>query len=188
MAKCIPPDEIQLVMDLLIPGWVRISGLSCLFRRIGSTANSLRIDIYHTLACTPGPIDKRAVCDTCGSDLANCAGHWGCIRLALPVFHIGFFKTTVQILQMICKTCSRILILEPERSQLLQRVRRPKIVRVSNYRTFARVFVHFAELFPFLLDMVDFGIACSQRYAQEDLDKSEEKFYLPLVRGRPGSR
>uniref|UniRef100_A0A7S2ZF96 DNA-directed RNA polymerase subunit n=1 Tax=Rhodosorus marinus TaxID=101924 RepID=A0A7S2ZF96_9RHOD len=134
MAKCIPPDEIQLVMDLLIPGWVRISGLSCLFRRIGSTANSLRIDIYHTLACTPGPIDKRAVCDTCGSDLANCAGHWGCIRLALPVFHIGFFKTTVQILQMICKTCSRILILEPERSQLLQRVRRPKITSESHVR------------------------------------------------------
>mmetsp|Transcript_1747 Transcript_1747/g.6542 ORF Transcript_1747/g.6542 Transcript_1747/m.6542 type:complete len:1342 (+) Transcript_1747:2667-6692(+) len=81
-----------------------------------------------------GPIDKRAVCDTCGSDLANCAGHWGCIRLALPVFHIGFFKTTVQILQMICKTCSRILILEPERSQLLQRVRRPKITSESHVR------------------------------------------------------
>ena len=32
-----------------------------------------------------------------------CEGHFGHIELELPVFHIGYFKATVTILQRICK-------------------------------------------------------------------------------------
>lgn len=47
-----------------------------------------------------GVSNKRAICETCGQALADCTGHFGYIRLELPVFHIGYFKNTVQILQV----------------------------------------------------------------------------------------
>ena len=47
-----------------------------------------------------GVSNKRAICDTCGQGLTECTGHFGYIRLELPVFHIGYFKNTVQILQV----------------------------------------------------------------------------------------
>jgi DNA-directed RNA polymerase beta' subunit len=35
--------------------------------------------------------------------LAECTGHFGYIKLALPVFHPGYFKAILGILQQICK-------------------------------------------------------------------------------------
>ena len=35
--------------------------------------------------------------------MSDCVGHFGYIKLALPVFHIGFFKHVLSILQVICK-------------------------------------------------------------------------------------
>lgn len=52
--------------------------------------------------------------------LADCTGHFGYIRLELPVFHIGYFKNTVQILQCICKQCSRVLLPDEERRRTLR--------------------------------------------------------------------
>lgn len=37
--------------------------------------------------------------------MADCAGHFGYIKLVLPVFHIGYFKAIISILQEICKVC-----------------------------------------------------------------------------------
>ena len=42
-------------------------------------------------------------CETCGKSLADCIGHYGFIDLELPCFHIGYFRTTITLLQMICK-------------------------------------------------------------------------------------
>jgi len=64
-----------------------------------------------------GVSDKLSFCETCGRKIIDCAGHFGYIKLALPVFHIGFFKHTLTILQCICKSCSRILLTEEEVSQ-----------------------------------------------------------------------
>lgn len=56
-----------------------------------------------------GPLDSRmgtskeGRCTTCGEDLMKCIGHFGKIRLALPAFHIGYLKFTIEILQCICK-------------------------------------------------------------------------------------
>ena len=33
-------------------------------------------------------------CSTCHGNLASCHGHFGHIRLALPVFHVGYFKVS----------------------------------------------------------------------------------------------
>ena len=40
----------------------------------------------------------------------DCAGHFGYIKLFLPIYHIGYFKRVVSMLQSVCKECSRILI------------------------------------------------------------------------------
>ena len=50
------------------------------------------------------------MCETCGQKLADCVGHFGYIRLVKPVFHIGYFRNMVQILQCICKKCSAVLL------------------------------------------------------------------------------
>jgi DNA-directed RNA polymerase III subunit RPC1 len=63
-----------------------------------------------------GPIDgrmgissKNGVCETCGLALQQCNGHFGHVRLALPAFHIGYFKMIITILQEICKVHSLLL-------------------------------------------------------------------------------
>ena len=58
-----------------------------------------------------GPNDARmgvsarhgAFCQTCGGSLNECNGHFGRVRLALPAFHVGYFRNIVEILQDICK-------------------------------------------------------------------------------------
>lgn len=50
-----------------------------------------------------GTTDKNAFCETCGQSYVNCVGHYAYIKLVVPVFHIGYFKHTIAILQAICK-------------------------------------------------------------------------------------
>ncbi|AFZ81260.1 DNA-directed RNA polymerase III C1 subunit, putative [Theileria equi strain WA] len=66
-----------------------------------------------------GALDKRLgcsrnemTCSTCGKDNNHCVGHWGYVKLELPVFHVGFFKYLNQILYCICKRCSNLLLPE----------------------------------------------------------------------------
>jgi DNA-directed RNA polymerase III subunit RPC1 len=54
-----------------------------------------------------GISSKTGICETCGEGLQNCNGHFGHVRLALPAFHIGYLKLTMNILQNICKVCYR---------------------------------------------------------------------------------
>lgn len=50
-----------------------------------------------------GPNEKGGTCPTCHQDHTHCVGHYGYIKLALPVFHIGYFRPTINMLQCICK-------------------------------------------------------------------------------------
>ena len=83
---------------------------------------------------TGGALDPRmgvsssgAECATCRGNLAICHGHFGHIKLALPVFHVGYFKAIVQILQAICKDCAALLLSEKDKRQFLAELRRPGI-------------------------------------------------------------
>ncbi|KAI0134089.1 hypothetical protein BJ170DRAFT_184253 [Xylariales sp. AK1849] len=67
---------------------------------------------------------KTAHCLTCELKLADCPGHFGHVRLPLPVFHIGYIRFTMKILQEICKDCSRVLLPEPDRRSYLKELRR----------------------------------------------------------------
>jgi DNA-directed RNA polymerase III subunit RPC1 len=55
--------------------------------------------------------------------MMECPGHFGFLKLALPVFHVGFFKHTVSILQCVCKACSRVLLSEEDREKHFRRIR-----------------------------------------------------------------
>lgn len=63
----------------------------------------------------------------------------GFIKLELPVFHIGYLKNTVQILQCICKSCSRVLLAWEERRAFLRRFRSLRTERVQREAVFKRV-------------------------------------------------
>ncbi|CDS14109.1 Putative DNA-directed RNA polymerase [Lichtheimia ramosa] len=107
-------------------------------------------DLYQPESRTPvkggvldlrmGTSNKQSTCETCGKGMQDCAGHWGYMKLVLPIFHIGYFRATINILQDICKTCSRVMLEEPERRMYLKRLRAPgldnmqrmKIVKAIN--------------------------------------------------------
>lgn len=50
-----------------------------------------------------GTTQRSINCATCGLNMTDCAGHFGYIELEYPVFHVGFFRLIIQVLQCICK-------------------------------------------------------------------------------------
>uniref|UniRef100_A0AAY5E8B7 DNA-directed RNA polymerase subunit n=1 Tax=Electrophorus electricus TaxID=8005 RepID=A0AAY5E8B7_ELEEL len=80
---------------------------------------------YGVLDHRMGTSEKDRPCESCGKNLADCLGHYGYLDLELPCFHIGYFKAIIGILQMICKTCSSIMLSKEERQVFLDHLRRP---------------------------------------------------------------
>lgn len=50
-----------------------------------------------------GAANKFGECTTCHGSYTECPGHFGYIKLALPVFNVGFFNSIVNVLKCICK-------------------------------------------------------------------------------------
>ncbi|EIE19808.1 beta and beta-prime subunits of DNA dependent RNA-polymerase [Coccomyxa subellipsoidea C-169] len=86
-----------------------------------------------------GVSNRSSKCSTCGQNLADCTGHFGYIKLWLPVFHIGYLKSTLTTLQCICKTCSSILLPEEDYRRFLRLFRNPRLERVARAGLFKRV-------------------------------------------------
>ncbi|KAJ8318173.1 hypothetical protein KUTeg_003264 [Tegillarca granosa] len=80
---------------------------------------------YGVLDHKMGTSEKDNSCETCGKGLADCIGHYGYIDLELPCFHIGYFRTIITILQMICKNCSCVLLRPEDRKIFLDSVKKP---------------------------------------------------------------
>ncbi|KAL7665032.1 DNA-directed RNA polymerase subunit [[Candida] zeylanoides] len=78
-------------------------------------------------------------CATCKGNLASCHGHFGHVRLALPVFHVGYFKQVISVLQSICKNCSAVLLEEPDKQRFLAELRRPHIDNLRRMKILKRV-------------------------------------------------
>lgn len=81
-----------------------------------------------------GALDRRmgvsstgVECETCGKKLNDCVGHFGYQDLELPVFHVGYFRSIIQILQTICKRCGHVLLTQEERKLYLRRVENPNL-------------------------------------------------------------
>ena len=75
-----------------------------------------------------GVSDKQSTCETCGCKLQDCPGHYAHIELVLPVFHIGYFKPLLAVLQSVCKACSRVLIPPEERGRIMRQMAHPLVV------------------------------------------------------------
>ncbi|KAG9395956.1 RNA polymerase Rpb1 domain 5 [Carpediemonas membranifera] len=54
-----------------------------------------------------GSIDRGVVCDQCQGE-EDCPGHFGHIRLAKPVYHIGHLDTIHSVLRCICLSCGSL--------------------------------------------------------------------------------
>ncbi|KAF8516014.1 hypothetical protein BU17DRAFT_76736 [Hysterangium stoloniferum] len=81
-----------------------------------------------------GTTDKGAFCETCGHNTQDCVGHYAYIKLILPVFHIGYFRHIIAILQQICKTCARVMLPESDRRVHLKRFRRPNLENLTRQK------------------------------------------------------
>ncbi|KAK0182048.1 hypothetical protein PV327_000219 [Microctonus hyperodae] len=57
-----------------------------------------------------GVIDRNSRCQTCAGNMTECAGHFGHIDLAKPVFHVGFITKIIKILRCVCFYCSKLLV------------------------------------------------------------------------------
>lgn len=55
-----------------------------------------------------GPAQCRTICSTCNEDIRICPGHFGHIKLAVPIIHPMFTKFLVKILNCICIKCSKL--------------------------------------------------------------------------------
>ncbi|KAF9919505.1 hypothetical protein FBU30_010929 [Linnemannia zychae] len=86
---------------------------------------------YGMLDLRLGTSDKVAACETCGLKQQDCIGHFAHIKLCLPVFHIGYFRAAIVILQNICKGCSRVLLSEKDRRTYLRRLRAPNLENLT---------------------------------------------------------
>uniref|UniRef100_A0A0E0H2I6 DNA-directed RNA polymerase subunit n=1 Tax=Oryza nivara TaxID=4536 RepID=A0A0E0H2I6_ORYNI len=73
-----------------------------------------------------GAANKLGECSTCHGSFAECPGHFGYLKLALPVFNVGFFNCILDVLKCICKSCSRVLLMEKDRLEFLKKMRNPK--------------------------------------------------------------
>jgi DNA-directed RNA polymerase beta' subunit len=50
-----------------------------------------------------------AMCETCGCDAINCTGHFGMIKLNVPVIHPLYLKKIISFLRCVCIDCHRLI-------------------------------------------------------------------------------
>lgn len=65
-----------------------------------------------SIPSSQGTAMKDTNCSTCGKPMQDCVGHFGYVDLELPVFHVGYFRLTIQSLQMICKVSCNLFALK----------------------------------------------------------------------------
>ena len=109
----------------------KLSIIECVNHELYDNETKVPI-LYSPIDNQLGVNQKGIDCPTCDKQLEKCPGHFGYVRLNLPIYHIGFFKKIIGILRCICKNCSRILLQEEEKHQI--RLKASKIKIMSNAR------------------------------------------------------
>lgn len=124
-----PPRRIHHIQFAMMDAdeMAKVAMLQVVTNMLYSPPNSTQTS-YGVLDQRLGTSQKTGTCQTCGEKIEFCVGHFGFLRLELPVFHIGFFKATMTTLQCICKTCARLLLPEDQiRDGLMKRRRNPHL-------------------------------------------------------------
>ncbi|KAF2073163.1 hypothetical protein CYY_005516 [Polysphondylium violaceum] len=101
---------------------------------------------YGVLDNKLGTSDKSVTCTTCGLNIVDCVGHFGYIKLQLPVFHIGYFKNIMNILQMICKCCGCILLDDEKKKTYLRKMRNKKLDALQRRALLKKIFLDCRKL------------------------------------------
>jgi len=57
-----------------------------------------------------GSFEKSKICGSCNNNLYSCFGHYGRLQLNFPILHYGHFRTIINILSCICKSCGSLLL------------------------------------------------------------------------------
>ncbi|XP_014213946.1 DNA-directed RNA polymerase III subunit RPC1 [Copidosoma floridanum] len=74
-----------------------------------------------------GICNKVANCGTCNKTLQECVGHFGYVDLELPVYHVGYFRSVLTILQTVCKKCSQVMLGPLDKRNFLNKALRPNL-------------------------------------------------------------
>ncbi len=113
MSKTLPKTINRIKLGLLSPDEIRKMSVQRIltadtFSEDGAPIESGLMDP------ALGTIDPSQRCTTCGNRIGGCPGHFGHIELQRPIVHVGFNKIIYKILQVTCRSCSRVM-LKPER-------------------------------------------------------------------------
>jgi DNA-directed RNA polymerase III subunit RPC1 len=73
---------------------------------------------------------KDLVCATCFRTIETCPGHFGHLKLNMPILHIGYFKALINILKCVCKNCGHVLLPEAQRIFYMK-----KMIKLKNNST-----------------------------------------------------
>ena len=109
----------------------KLSTIECVNNKLYDEESQFPIP-YSPIDHCLGVNKKGDICPTCNKKIEQCPGHFGYVRLNLPIFHIGFFKKIIEILRCICKNCSRILLPEEEKQNF--RAKASKMKKLSSTR------------------------------------------------------
>lgn len=105
----------------------QLSHVQCVSKNLYQRDSLHKAVPYGVLDNRLGTSQKDKKCETCGKGLADCVGHYGVVDLELPVFHVGYFRATQNILHCVCKTCGRSLVPPLERGNFLDTLSRPNL-------------------------------------------------------------
>ncbi|XP_076289845.1 DNA-directed RNA polymerase III subunit RPC1-like [Lasioglossum baleicum] len=86
---------------------------------------------YGVLDRRMGTCNNTTNCVSCGKTLNECIGHFGYIDLELPVFHVGYFRAIIGILQTICKNCSHVMLSQADKKRFSARALNPNLGYLS---------------------------------------------------------
>ena len=107
-----------------------------------------------------GPSKKTEKCESCHCEYEDCPGHFGYIKLAAPVFHIGFIDLILKILTCICFKCKQILINDYEKFKEISKIK-------NNKKRFAKIY-----------ELCKKTKQCKERKTDNnDINKDKDPFY-----------
>ncbi|CAC5392832.1 RPC1 [Mytilus coruscus] len=129
-----------------------------------------------------GTSEKDNSCETCGKGLADCVGHYGYIDLELPCFHIGYFRATIMALQIICKTCSRVILPPEVKQAFMEKLKRPmsylqrKAMRKKIYERSRKVSIcPYCAAYNVLTRLIETNITSNQDVVAQPITPSKPK-------------
>jgi DNA-directed RNA polymerase III subunit RPC1 len=67
-------------------------------------------------------------------------GHFGHVKLDLPIYHIGFFKHLIVVLKMVCKYCYQVLLSRKDIEANLAKMRRLEHNYIQRLALFKKIF------------------------------------------------